>query len=74
MYFGSGAGLESFEAITLGKVVKFVIILPPILFNSYKIKISYSSQNKIIYNSYIIATFLYCIFIFFVIKNGFLGS
>jgi len=74
MYFGSGAGSVSQTAITSGKIANFVIILPPILFNLIKIKTFYLSENKIMLNSYIIATFLYSLFIFFMIKNEFLGS
>jgi hypothetical protein len=74
MYFGSGAGSVSQTAITSGKIANLIIISPPILFNLIKIKKFYSSQNKIMFNSYILATFLYCIFIFFMIKNKFLGS
>ncbi|WP_026711164.1 hypothetical protein [Flavobacterium filum] len=74
MYFGSGAGAESQIAITSGKIGNLVLVLPPILFNLYKIKISHSEQKSIVANTYVTATFLYCAFVFFIFKSGFLSS
>jgi hypothetical protein len=74
IYFGSGAGAESQIAITSGKIANLVLILPPILYNVYKIKTSHSEQKNIVVNSYIMATFLYCAFVFFMFKIGFLNS
>ena len=74
MYFGSGAGAESQIAITSGKIANLILILPPILYNVYKIKISHSEQKNIVVNSYVMATFLYCAFVFFMFKTGFLNS
>jgi hypothetical protein len=74
MYFGSGAGAESQIAITSGKIANLVLVLLPILFNLYKIKISHSEQKSIVANTYVTATFLYCAFVFFIFKSGFLSS
>ncbi len=73
LFFGSGAGSESQTAITSGKIANLAIILPPVLFNIYKIKTSHSEQKNTIVNSYVIATFLFCIFVLFMFKNGFLS-
>lgn len=57
MYFGSGASAESQIAITSRKIGNLVLVLPPILFNLYKIKISHSEQKSIVANTYVTATF-----------------
>lgn len=74
MYFGSGAGAESQIAITSGKIANLVLILPPILYNIYKIKTSHSEQKNRVVKSYVMTTFLFCAFVFFMFKIGFLSS
>lgn len=74
LYFGSGVGASSPQALLWGKIATYTIILPPILFNLYKI-IKYRKSNQFEKcNSYIVAEILIALFLSYQIHAGHLMS
>ena len=72
LYFGSGAGSESETAINSGKIANLIIILPPIIYNIfkiYKLKIETESEKR---KAYKIATIMYLMFLTYQIYCGFI--
>lgn len=70
LYFGSGAGSESETAINSGKIANLIIILPPIIYNIfkiYKLKIETESEKR---KAFIIATIIYLMFLTYQINCG----
>ncbi|POS00508.1 hypothetical protein Q361_1892 [Flavobacterium croceum DSM 17960] len=70
LYFGSGAGSESETAINSGKIANLIIILPPIIYNFfriYKLKIETKSEKR---KAFIIATIIYIMFLTYQIYCG----
>jgi hypothetical protein len=70
LYFGSGAGSESETAINSGKIANLIIILPPIIYNIfkiYKLKIETESEKR---KAFIIATIMYLMFLTYQIYCG----
>ncbi|CAM4096503.1 hypothetical protein FLJU110815_16610 [Flavobacterium jumunjinense] len=65
LYFGSGAGASSNLAIVVGYILFFFCVLPPMLFNIYKIY-SYRKINELIkWNSYLVSLVLVTIFMIY---------
>ena len=70
LFFGSGAGLESETAINSGKIANLIVILPPIIYNIfkiYKLKIETESEKR---KAFIIATIMYLMFLTYQIYCG----
>lgn len=73
LYFGSGASSQSETAINSGKIANLIIILPPIIYNIfkiYKLKIETESEKR---KAFIIATIIYLMFITYQIYYGFIN-
>jgi len=73
LYYGSGAGSESQIAITSEKVATFIFILPPIIFNLYKIYKLKKEQKIKDLNSYLVSLIIYCLFITYQINKGYIS-
>jgi len=69
-YFGEGAGAESSLAILCGEIANYIIIIPPIIFNLYKMIKSIGKQN---FSTYLSAEIIIILLFIFAYYKGFIG-
>lgn len=72
-YFGEGAYSVSSFAIICGRIATGIILLPPIIFNLYKI-VNLKKKSNQTFITYLIAEFVIVSFFMFAYYRGFIGT